>query len=213
MYEKPSKVVPAIIGGVTLGLLSAIPLVSIGNLCCCLWVLLGGAIAAKMLINRSPVYPVTPGDGAVTGLMAGAIGSLFTLVIGVPLNLLFGSSITAGFLESLKNMAGDDPNARAQLDQALRMYQNRPIAEMLAQLLVYWLIGAVITLGFAALGGLIGVALFEKRKGGPPQGYPPPGYPPPPPPGYPPQPPPGPPYGGGTPYGGGGAPYGGGGPR
>jgi hypothetical protein len=215
MVEKPSKVVPALVGGVILGLLSAIPVVNFGNACCCLWVLVGGAIAAKMLINRSPVYPVQSGDGAVVGALAGVIGSLVNLVIGVPLGLLVGQTAMLSVLEWLKNAAGQDPNARAQIDQMMRMYQNRPFAEAIVQALLYWLIGAVVTIGFAALGGLIGVLLFEKRKGGPPQGYPPPpGYPPtPPPPGYPPQPPPGAPYGGGgSPYGGGGAPYGGGGP-
>lgn len=207
MLEKPSKIVPALVGGITLGLLSAIPVVNFGNICCCLWVLVGGAIAAKMLINRSPVYPVQSGDGAIVGLLAGAIGSLINLIIGVPLGLLVGQTAMLSFLDWMKNLAGQDPNARAQIEQAMRMYQNRPFAEALVQSLFYWLIGAVVTMGFGALGGLIGVALFEKRKGGPPQGYPPPaGYPPPqgyppPPPGYPP-----PSSGPGAPYGGGGTP-------
>ena len=211
MLEKPSKVTPALIGGITLGLLSAIPLVNLGNACCCLWVLLGGAIAAKMLINRSPVYPVQSGDGAVVGLFAGAIGSVVLLVIGVPLQLLFGQAVMSSVLESMRGMVSQDPNATAQIDQAIRMYQNQPMAQAIGQALVYWLIQAVITMGFGALGGLLGVAFFEKRKGGPPQGYPPQGYPapggyppPPPPGGYPPPPPGYPPSGPGAPYGGGG---------
>jgi hypothetical protein len=205
MLEKPSKIVPALVGGIILGALSSIPFVNLGNACCCLWVLLGGAIAAKMLINRSPVYPVQYGDGATVGLLAGAIGSLVNLVIGVPLGLLVGQTAMLSLLDWMRNLVGQDPNARAQIEQAMRQYQNRSFAEGLVQALIYWVIGAVITIGFGALGGVIGVALFEKRKGGPPQGYPPPssGYPPPPP-GYPPQPP-----GPGAPYGGGGAPYGG----
>ena len=207
MLEKPSKTVPALIGGIILGLLSSIPLVQFGNCACCLWVLLGGAIAAKMLINRSPVYPVQSGDGAVVGLLAGVVGSIVNLVIGVPMQLLFGQAFMMSFLERMRNLAGQDPNATAQIDQAIRMYQNRPFAEALGQALVYWLIGAIITMGFAALGGLLGVAFFEKRKGGPPQAYPPPpGYPPPPPSGYPTPPPGYPPAGPGAPYGGGGNP-------
>jgi hypothetical protein len=211
MLEKPSKVTPALIGGLILGLLSAIPIINLGNVCCCLWILVGGAIAAKMLINRSPVYPVQSGDGAVVGLLAGAVGSVVLLVIGVPFQLLFGQAVMTSFFEWMRNMVNQDPNATAQIDQAIRMYQNRPFAEAIMQALVYWLIQAVITMGFGALGGLLGVAFFEKRKGGPPQGYPPQGYPPPPgypPPGYPPPPPPGnPPSGPGAPYGGGGASF------
>src|SRR5262249_44672417 len=206
MLEKPSKIAPALIGGITLGLLSAIPGLNLGNACCCLWVLLGGAIAAKMLINRSPVYPVQSGDGAVVGLLAGAVGSVVNLLIGIPLQLLFGQAIMLSFLEWMRNLTGQDPNATAQIDQAIRMYQNRPFAEALVQSLIYWLIGAVITMGFGALGGLLGVAFFEKRKGGPPQAYPPPGYPPPPPPSSYPPPPGYPQSGPGAPYGGGGNP-------
>ena len=32
-----------------MGVLSALPLVAAGNLCCCLWVVSGGAIAAYLL--------------------------------------------------------------------------------------------------------------------------------------------------------------------
>ena len=114
MLEKPSKVTPALIGGIILGLLSAIPLINFGNACCCLWVLVGGAIAAKMLINRSPVYPVQSGDGAVVGLLAGAIGSAVILVIGVPLQLLFGPVVMSSVFEWMRNMVSQDPNATAQ---------------------------------------------------------------------------------------------------
>jgi hypothetical protein len=48
--------------------------------------------------------------------------------------------------------------------------------------LVIWLVFTLIAVGMATLGGIIGVAIFEKRKGNqpppvyPPQDYPPPGY-------------------------------------
>ena len=206
MFEKPSKMVPALVGGIILGLLSSIPFLNLGNLCCCLWVLLGGAIAAKILINRSPMFPVQSGDGALVGMLAGVVGSAIYLVIGVPLGLLLSQAGTATFLEWARNTT-QDPNAREQIDQILRMQeQSGGIAQKLVQALISWLICSVVAIGVAALGGLLGVAIFEKRKGGPPQGYPPPppGYPPPPP-GYPPPPPPGypPPSGPGAPYGGG----------
>jgi hypothetical protein len=37
---------PALWGGVFIGVLSALPLVNLGNCCCCLWVLVGGGLAA-----------------------------------------------------------------------------------------------------------------------------------------------------------------------
>ena len=47
---------PAFWGGVFIGVLSALPLVSAGNCCCCLWVLCGGALAAYLRQQNTP-YP------------------------------------------------------------------------------------------------------------------------------------------------------------
>ncbi|HKV39853.1 MAG TPA: hypothetical protein VJX67_11625 [Blastocatellia bacterium] len=188
MMEKPSKLVPALIGGAVLGILSSIPFVNLANCCFCFWVLLGGAIAAKLLISRSPVYPVQTGEGAAVGALAGLVGCSITLVVGIPLSILFGSGMTASIMSGLRGLSSD-PNFTAQMDQALRQSQSRPMAEALGYSLFYWVVGSLVSIGFATLGGLIGVSLFEKRKG-PPQGFGPPpqgNFP-------------GAPYGGGGPY-------------
>ena len=54
---------PALIGGAAMGVLSALPIVNMGN-CCCLWVLGGGAIAAYLLQQDHPA-PINLGDGAL----------------------------------------------------------------------------------------------------------------------------------------------------
>ena len=51
------------------------------------------------------------------------------------------------------------------------MEENRVLAALLI-----WLLFALVAVGLATLGGVIGVAIFEKRKSEPP---PPPAYPPP----------------------------------
>ena len=53
-----------------MGVLSALPLVAAGNLCCCLWVVSGGVVAAYLL-QQNQSAPITPGDGALVGLLAG----------------------------------------------------------------------------------------------------------------------------------------------
>jgi hypothetical protein len=197
VFEKPDKKQPALVGGLVLGFLSAIPVLSLGNACCCLWILLGGALAARLLINRSPVYPVTSGDGAMVGVYAGAVGSAVTLVIGVPLGLLAGPMTVSIFQQIAQRI--NDPNVRDAMIQAFEQSQQMPMSARIVQALMGWAINAAIMIGMAALGGVIGVALFEKRKGQPPPpGYPPqgPGYPPP---GYPPQGPGYPPQGQGGP--------------
>jgi hypothetical protein len=183
MVEKPSKFQPALVGGLVLGILSVIPIVSIGNLCCCLWVLLGGALAARMLVTRSSYLPITYGDGAGVGAFAGLVGSAILLVIGVPIQLLLRGGQD---FEMAGRMWGSDPEVMKMLET---MQENPAIFA-----LIVWVVQSIITVGFAAIGGLIGVALFEKRKG----------QAPPPPPSWPPQPgpqqgppPSQPPYGGG----------------
>jgi hypothetical protein len=170
MIEKPSKLQPALLGGLVLGLGSVIPVVSYGNLCCCGWGIVGGALAAYLLIRRSPVLPIRKGDGASAGALAGVIGSLIYLIIGVPLSLLQWDSVVA----QMEQRADSVPDAatREMMTQIVATMQNHPVLIALA----VWLMFAIVGIGVAALGGLIGVSMFEKRKGQyPPQA--PPGFP------------------------------------
>ena len=201
MVEKPGKLQPALVGGAILGLGSVIPILAYANLCCCLWAIIGGAVAARMLIKRSPTFRVTNGDGAVVGMFAGLAGSVVNLVVGVPLNILYWNSLTGAMLERADTI--DDTATRESFKQIVAAMQSSPLLFSL----MIWAISAILAIGFATLGGVIGVALFEKRKGQPyppqwppppPPGYPPPGFTPPgPPPGGPAPPPGQPPYGGG----------------
>ena len=179
MVENPSKLQPALLGGLVLGLCSVIPGISYGNLCCCGWGIVGGALAAYLLIRRSPVLPVTKGDGATAGAFAGIVGSLIYLAIGVPLTLLQWNSLIAQMEQRSDNLP--DAASRQMMTQIVGTMQNHPVLITLG----VWLIFAIVGIGVAALGGLIGVAMFEKRKGQyPPQEPPssagfPPGYAPP----------------------------------
>lgn len=181
MIEKPNKLQPALFGGLIIGVLSSIPLVNAGNLCCCLWVLLGGAIAARMLIKRSAYLPVTTGEGAKVGAIAGVVSAGVILVVSVPLNLLLGSSNT----QSLREIADATDNLafREGMLQVTAMMQDHPVLFALCT----WFVTSILYVAFASIGGMIGVAMFEKRKGQQPPapgyggaGFPPPGSPPPP---------------------------------
>lgn len=176
MTDKPSKIQPALVGGLVIGLLWSIPFLSLANMCCCFGVMVGGALAAWMLIKRSPLLPVSYGDGAVVGVLAGVVGAAVYLVLGVPIGLAFhGAGL--GMIRSLMSQMG--PEAQRVIDEAVRNSQNQSLGERLLGALFAWLITSVISIGFASIGGLIGVSIFEKRKGqNPPQ--PPSGYPPPP---------------------------------
>lgn len=160
-----NKLKPAVIGGVVLGLLSVIPFVNWANICCCLWAILGGALASYLYIKNSPV-PATAGDGAILGAIAGLVGAVISVIIGIPVSILM-SGVMVGIV--VKLIESINPS------QAEMMRTQMEAGQTVAGAVVNGLILAVLLVIFSTLGGLIGIPIFEKRKGNvmppPPQNY------------------------------------------
>ncbi len=159
-----NKLKPALIGGVFIGVLSVIPFVSAVNICCCLWAILGGMLATYLYVKNSPM-PASAGDGAVLGVIAGAIGAVIHFVIGIPIALAMGPVMRDMIVRLMQNV---DPRQAEVMRQQFEA-QGNAIAPLIIQSLV---ISALLFV-FAILGGLLGVPIFEKRKGAPP---PPPAF-------------------------------------
>lgn len=151
-----NKLKPAIIGGVVLGILSVIPFVNFVNVCCCLWAILGGMLAAHLYVKSSPT-PVGAGDGAIVGALAGLVGAVIVIVIGIPISIAT-SGLMQGIIVSW--VEGMDPS------QAEMMRRQMEAGATVAGAIVNGIILAVLLVIFSMLGGLLGVAIFEKRKGG-----------------------------------------------
>ena len=152
-----NKVKPALIGGVVLGLLSSIPFVNFANACCCLWAIVGGIIASYLYVKNSPT-PASAGDGAILGAIAGLVGALVSLIVGIPLSIATSSMMQGMMLGWIESM---DPR------QAEMFRTQLEASSTVAGAVVNGLIQAVLLFVFAIIGGLIGIPLFEKRKGGP----------------------------------------------
>jgi hypothetical protein len=152
-----NKVKPALIGGVLLGLLSVIPFVNALNVCCCLWAILGGMLASYLYIKNSPV-PATPGDGAILGALAGVIGAVISIILGIPINYAMGPTMRNLLLGLVENMD------RQQAEMMRRQLEMS--GDSIAALIINALILGFLLFIFSLIGGLIGAALFEKRKGG-----------------------------------------------
>jgi hypothetical protein len=135
-----NKLKPALLGGLIVGILSAIPLV---QYCCCIWAIGGGVLAAFLYVKSSSV-PVRTGDGAVVGGLAGVVGGIIYLIIGLPFAIFFGMA--------------------AMEDQLTRSGVQLPFSGMIL-VIVAMFVGAIFLALLATLGGVIGVAIFEKRKG------------------------------------------------
>lgn len=196
----PAKLQPALLGGLAIGVLSALPVVNLGNFCCCAWVVLGGALAAYLMQQNSPA-PVGAGDGALVGLMAGAFGAIVGSVLAIPISMAMGP-FQLQLLERVMEGSRDMPPEVRDIFEQMRggmaggaMLGAAFIFSLLFTLFFYSLFGLV--------GGLLGAVMFRKEMPPPPPtsgGFTPPTFtpptftpppPPPPPPPAPPVPPPG----------------------
>jgi hypothetical protein len=139
-----------------MGVLSALPIIAVGNICCCLWVICGGLAAAYALQQGQP-GPITPADGAFVGFLAGIAGAFVYLVISVPIDLTIGPMERAIARRVVENMGGAD-GFRGYLDRAEVTGPIRIVINFLTMLFV----GAI----FSTIGGLLGALMF--RKGAPP---------------------------------------------
>jgi hypothetical protein len=161
----PAKLQPAVLGGIVMGVLSALPIVNLVNFCCCGWVLFGGALAAYLMQQNHP-EPVSAGDGAVVGLMAGVVGAFVNTLISIPLAMMTGpfqAQIMERVLENARDMP---PEARAILE-SMRGGPAIGIG-IIFSLFVMLFVGSL----FGTIGGLLGSLMF--RKSGPPPPPPPP---------------------------------------
>jgi hypothetical protein len=159
------KLKPGIIGGVVIGLLSIIPIISLGNVCCCLWAILGGLLATYLYVKNSPV-PAKPGDGAILGAIAGAVAAVIVVVLGIPISIVAGGITRELFIRIMESI---NPSQA----EMMRIQMAAGISILIA--IRDAIILAVCLIIFSTLGGLIGVPIFEKRKGNvvapPPQNF------------------------------------------
>ena len=139
-----NKLKPALLGGLIVGIFSAIhSLIPIISLCCCIWSIIGGVLAAFLYIKSSPT-PVPMGDGAMVGALAGVVGGIIYVVIYLPIALLWGMA--------------------TMQEQLNRSGVHLPFSGSIL-MVVGSLIGAVCLVVLATLGGVIGTAIFGKNKG------------------------------------------------
>ena len=150
---------PAVIGGVVLGVLSALPIVYLGNLCCCLWILGGGAVAAYVLQSNESA-PITPADGALAGLLAGLAGAVIHFVLSVPIDIIVGPW-ERKFGEQLLEMT-NNPQMRDVLSRSLEQSANNGIAFVVVRRLFVLPFMLLVGSAFSTVGGVLGALMFRK---------------------------------------------------
>jgi hypothetical protein len=157
MPEKPKKLMPALYGGIIMGVISGIPFLNLLNCCCCAGVLLGGALAVFFYKNdlKEGMPPLTSGDAIELGALAGVIGAVI------------GSILTAGFLAAIGNVSGEaimsfmegfkDQMPPGTLDEMQRKIETGGLS------ILQFVMSLVVDTVFGLLGGLIGYAIFKPK--------------------------------------------------
>ena len=173
--NEDSMLKPALIGGVLLGILSALPLINYFNCICCAWVILGSVVAARLVR-----------EGFLRSGNAGAWRRPWashrrdrhhrvrTLLDPPDPDGQRGGS---GIMEQMKQALEQVPNLPPETREAIESLVSQGNIST-----VIYIVGFFFTLVLnclvAMIGGAIGVAIFEKRKTGSSQPEPPPYQPP-----------------------------------
>ena len=153
MSTTTSRTQPALIGGLIIGVLSALPLVSAGNLCCCLWVVSGGVVAAYIL-QENQATPITAADGAYVGLLAGLTGAFVYLLLSIPITVLI-APMERLVMQRLMESAGNMP---PEFREYMGTYIGGGVRLALGFTFMLF-VGAI----FSTVGGLLGAAIFRKQ--------------------------------------------------
>ena len=145
---------PAALGGLFIGILSALPIVGAANCCCCLWIVSGGVLAAYLAGLNQPAT-LTPGEGAIVGGSAGLIGAFVWIPVALLMDLLMAPLQQAVIGSILSNARDLPPEAREVLQG---LGEPSSAGRFVFGFMLMFFGGGV----FAAIGGVLAAMFFRK---------------------------------------------------
>ena len=143
---------PALLGGLFIGVLSALPIIGIAN-CCCLWVILGGMLTTYLDQQNTPL-PIETSAAAMGGLIAGAIGAVVNAFAGAASLMMMGG-IQQDALDQVLSNIPDVPPDTVEMVRSLATGPNLALISLAVTVPLY----AV----FGLLGALLGTVFFRKK--------------------------------------------------
>jgi len=158
MNPKPDKLIPAIYGGVIMGVISAVPFLNFFNCLCCAGVLLGGFLAVLFYKNNftPDTPPYTSGDCLAVGALSGVFGAIVGTALSMMFLKLFGNILGEFLVGWLRQLNIPDEAMQAIQDSL------RDSATFLFMILGF-LKNLAIDVIFGLLGGLIGYNVFKPK--------------------------------------------------
>ncbi len=169
MAEKPSKLMPALYGGIIMGLISGIPFLNFVNCLCCAGVMFGGFMAVFFYKkDLGPDMPVlTNSDGIALGALAGLFGAIFASVLTAIFFFTIGNvsaeatyKLVLSIYDSIGILDKMPPEAIEQMESSMMEGGLSPTTIITS---------FVINPLFGLIGGLIGYAVFKPKQGTTPQ--------------------------------------------
>lgn len=151
---------PALTGGMFLGLLSSIPIVSMGNYFCCMWILGGGGLAALMLTKQKP-SGIAYGDAAFGGVLSGLFGAVIATLMSIPIRIILANAFTSQ-REALENAFRDVPEFQGPLRE-LMLRLASPEISVLTIGATFFMNVLLFSL-FAMIGGILTVAVMKRQR-------------------------------------------------
>ena len=143
---------PALLGGLFIGVLSALPFISC---CCCLWMFGGGLLSAYLQSQNQPAS-LTLSQGARVGLFAGVIGAFVMLLVSTAL-----SPLNVRFLELVGNAADMPPEVREMIETMKGSGLDGDAFSIAGKVVSFVLTLCVVSI-LSTIGGMVGAAYFKK---------------------------------------------------
>jgi hypothetical protein len=160
MSDTQSKLMPALYGGIVIGILSGVPGLNLINCCCCAGVILGGFLSV-LFYTREPNAPaITSGDALALGALAGVFGAFIgTALTAVMLGTVGG--VILEFLRELLDRFGHEipPDMLEGFEEAIGESLSLTPVAIIVTFAKFIIIGPL----FGLLGGLIGYAVFKPK--------------------------------------------------
>jgi len=147
-----------LLGGLFIGVLSALPIINLAN-CCCLWILGGGAIAAYLAQQHHP-GPFGLMDGARIGFRAGVVGAVVWLLASTVVDVIVAPLQQSAADFMLRSAPDIPPDVRSWLENIGNS------ASLPARMIVGFFFQLFLAAPFGALGGLVGAAIFGRPERG-----------------------------------------------
>ena len=152
---------PALYGGIVMGLISGIPFVSLINCFCCAGILLGGFLSVFFYRkDLTPDMTLTNSDSMQLGALAGVFGAVISILLSVLLIYTIGNvtgevmyNVIYGLYDKMGITSQMSSDQLAQLE-TMKDAELKPLSLLFAFILDPL---------FGLLGGLIGFTMYKPK--------------------------------------------------